>query len=279
MLPRVVTWRCCSGPAHTAAPGTSGPAPMPPLVVTWTCCSGPAQRAAPGTSGPAPMPPMVVTLRCCSGHVRRAARGTLKSASTGHPPATLRRGRGFRSRYRQMRVEPQIRDMRDRLCVSSAPERLPDPVSRSHGACSHLSPEGAEWDRGAGFVCRAAASCQLLLAVVDIPRSGDAGFFHRALGKVLEGARVPELSLPAPQLGVAGAPLGPSGRWLGPAAGMADDHWAPAEEAAVELGRAAREGDAAGPPPALSEAPAAQSTSPAVDGEVSGNVRARAGSG
>mmetsp|Transcript_19433 Transcript_19433/g.57337 ORF Transcript_19433/g.57337 Transcript_19433/m.57337 type:complete len:218 (+) Transcript_19433:1-654(+) len=150
MLPRVVTWRCCSGPAHTAAPGTSGPAPMPPLVVTWTCCSGPAQRAAPGTSGPAPMPPMVVTLRCCSGHVRRAARGTLKSASTGHPPATLRRGRGFRSRYRQMRVEPQIRDMRDRLCVSSAPERLPDPVSRSHDARSHLPPKGAPWDRGAG---------------------------------------------------------------------------------------------------------------------------------
>mmetsp|Transcript_19443 Transcript_19443/g.57379 ORF Transcript_19443/g.57379 Transcript_19443/m.57379 type:complete len:224 (+) Transcript_19443:1-672(+) len=167
MLPRVVTWRCCSGPAHTAAPGTSGPAPMPPLVVTWTCCSGPAQRAAPGTSGPAPMPPMVVTLRCCSGHVRRAARGTLKSASTGHPPATLRRGRGFRRRSRQVRVEPQTRDWRsDSLCLTSAPERLPCPASRSHAAWPRPSPRGRRVGQGR----RLCLSCSRQLSAA--PRGG-----------------------------------------------------------------------------------------------------------
>jgi hypothetical protein len=131
MQQQEATWRCCSGHAPTAAPGTRRPVPgsrrRPPGGVavgtrqrlplgradlcqcskkeaTWRCSSGHAPTAAPGTSGPVPIgqqrrPPggapvgtrqrlplgredlflmqqKEATWRCCSGHAPTAAPGT-----------------------------------------------------------------------------------------------------------------------------------------------------------------------------------------------------------
>jgi hypothetical protein len=69
-------WRCSSGHAPTAAPGTRGPVPRQQEEATWRCCSGHAPTAAPGTELPVWRQQKEATWRCCSGHAPTAAPGT-----------------------------------------------------------------------------------------------------------------------------------------------------------------------------------------------------------
>ena len=67
---RVVTWKCCSGRARTAARGLRGRVGRRRRAGTSRYCSGRIRTAAHGTSGRARTRRMAGTSRCCCGRAR-----------------------------------------------------------------------------------------------------------------------------------------------------------------------------------------------------------------